>query len=118
MWLSVRKRPSTIVHSQPHDRFGTFVSVDFAMVLDVLPKASDRAKDLAVWHQALILPQLIATPIGGIIRDQVTQHSCGDHFDKNGCKVSCGSAYVALFCVTTVYFILSGLFVTRIRKIK
>lgn len=35
-----------------------------AMVLDILPNEVDRAKDLAVWHQALVLPQLIATPIG------------------------------------------------------
>lgn len=34
------------------------------MVLDILPSDVDRAKDLAVWHQALVLPQLIATPIG------------------------------------------------------
>lgn len=44
--------------------FGTYTSCDFAMILDVLPNEADRAKDLAVWHQALVLPQLIATPIG------------------------------------------------------
>ena len=44
--------------------YGCFTSVDFALVLDVLPSDKDRAKDLAIWHQALVLPQLIATPIG------------------------------------------------------
>eukprot|EP00730_Choanoeca_flexa_P018960 TRINITY_DN9248_c0_g1_i1.p1 TRINITY_DN9248_c0_g1~~TRINITY_DN9248_c0_g1_i1.p1 ORF type:complete len:530 (+),score=95.10 TRINITY_DN9248_c0_g1_i1:121-1710(+) len=44
--------------------YGCFVSVDLALVLDVLPNEAERAKDLAVWHQALVLPQLIATPIG------------------------------------------------------
>ena len=30
---------------------GAFISVDFAMVMDILPNESDKAKDLAVWHQ-------------------------------------------------------------------
>ena len=29
------------------------MSVDFALVMDVLPDDKDRAKDLAVWHQVV-----------------------------------------------------------------
>ena len=29
----------------------------------------DAAKDLAVWHAALVLPQVLATPVGGLLLD-------------------------------------------------
>jgi hypothetical protein len=48
--------------------------VDLALVLDVLPDEANRAKDMAVWHQALVLPQLIATPIGRIKLVEVFSH--------------------------------------------
>ena len=31
--------------------FGTYLSVDFALVMDVLKNKQDHAKDIAVWHQ-------------------------------------------------------------------
>eukprot|EP00304_Pavlova_gyrans_P011798 CAMPEP_0206039370 /NCGR_PEP_ID=MMETSP1466-20131121/4713_1 /ASSEMBLY_ACC=CAM_ASM_001126 /TAXON_ID=44452 /ORGANISM="Pavlova gyrans, Strain CCMP608" /LENGTH=80 /DNA_ID=CAMNT_0053414005 /DNA_START=29 /DNA_END=268 /DNA_ORIENTATION=- len=49
--------------------FGCYLAVDFAMVLDVLPDASDAAKDMAVWSIALTLPQMLATPVGGFLLD-------------------------------------------------
>ena len=35
--------------------FGTYCAVDFALVMDVLPSDKDKAKDLAVWHEASTL---------------------------------------------------------------
>ncbi|KAH9495320.1 hypothetical protein Btru_018870 [Bulinus truncatus] len=85
--------------------FGAYQSVDFALVMDVLPEESDKAKDIAVWHQALVLPQALATPLGGLILDL---------FEKLNCRIGLG--YIILFLVTSVYFILSGIFVFRIRR--
>ncbi|XP_052781577.1 uncharacterized protein LOC128218081 [Mya arenaria] len=85
--------------------FGSFQSVDFALVMDVLPKDRDKAKDIAVWHQALILPNALATPVGGFILD---------YFQSVDCKIGLG--YIILFSVTAVYFCLSGIFVTRIKR--
>lgn len=87
--------------------FGSFQSVDFALVMDVLPEEKDKAKDLAVWHLALILPNALATPVGGLILD---------YFESVNCRIGLG--YIILFIVTTVYFLLSGIFVTRIRQAK
>lgn len=84
---------------------GTFQSIDFALVMDVLPDEKDKAKDIAVWHQALVLPNAIATPIGGIILD---------YFESVDCTLGLG--YIILFAVTAFYFLLSGMFVTRIRR--
>lgn len=85
--------------------FGSFQSVDFALVMDVLPHDRDKAKDIAVWHQALILPNALATPVGGLIVD---------YFQQLDCKIGLG--YIILFVVTAVYFCLSGIFVMKIRR--
>eukprot|EP00045_Choanoeca_perplexa_P009027 m.85299 g.85299 ORF g.85299 m.85299 type:complete len:535 (+) comp14720_c0_seq1:119-1723(+) len=100
--------------------YGCFVSVDLAMVLDVLPDEANRAKDLAVWHQALVLPQLIATPIGGAIRDGVAKMACDDVFSHpHQCEAAhCSPAYVTLFVMCAVYFLLSALFVMQIRAVR
>ncbi|XP_031552180.1 uncharacterized protein LOC116289408 [Actinia tenebrosa] len=87
--------------------FGAYCAVDFALVMDVLPDDKDKAKDLAIWHQALVLPQAIATPIGGIIIDV---------FERWRCDIGLG--YIILFLVTSVYFALSGVFVLKIKKAK
>ncbi|KAJ1555567.1 hypothetical protein HK405_000319, partial [Cladochytrium tenue] len=42
--------------------YGPFVSTEFAMLMDVLPSATEAAKDIALWHSALVLPQIVATP--------------------------------------------------------
>lgn len=87
--------------------FGAYCAIDFALVMDVLPKENDKAKDLAVWHQALVLPQAIATPVGGVILDV---------FERYNCHIGLG--YIILFTVTSFYFALSGIFVIKIKKAK
>ena len=57
--------------------------------------------------QALVLPQAIATPTGGIILDM---------FERLRCDIGLG--YIILFLVTSVYFVLSGIFVFNIKKAK
>lgn len=97
--------------------FGAFLAVDFAMVLDVLPNEATRAKDLAVWHLSLVLPQFIATPLGGLLRDNVSKAVCP--VPKEGqCKTECAEPYMAIYGVTAGYFLLCALCVYRIRGIK
>ena len=43
--------------------YGAFLAADFALVIDVLPSKEDTAKDMAVWHASLVLPQMLATLI-------------------------------------------------------
>lgn len=87
--------------------FGAYSAVDFALVMDVLPDEKDKAKDLAVWHQALVLPQAIATPIGGIVLDGFNHVSC-----------RWGLGYIILFLITCVYFAISAYLVRFIRRAK
>ena len=85
--------------------FGAYQSVDFALVMDVLAEDADKAKDIAVWHQALVLPQALATPLGGIVLDV---------FEKVNCRAGLG--YIIIFILSSVYFLLSGMFVFKIRR--
>ncbi len=71
-------------------------------------------QDLAVWHQALVLPQMIATPIGGVVLDAFANQTC---LSSSGCSVAL-NGYILLFSLTALYFVLGSLFVLRIRGIK
>ncbi|HRJ97220.1 MAG TPA: MFS transporter [Fimbriimonadaceae bacterium] len=47
--------------------YGAYISVDWALGTDVLPKAEDAAKDMAVWHVSMTLPQSIAALPAGML---------------------------------------------------
>ena len=47
--------------------FGIYTAVDFALITQVLPAATERAKDLGVINIANTLPQVLAPAIAGII---------------------------------------------------
>lgn len=47
--------------------YGTFISVDFALLTQVLPTAADRAKDLGVLNIASSLPQVLAPAVAAPI---------------------------------------------------
>jgi len=90
--------------------FGCFLSVDFAIVMDVLPSQVDYARDMAVWNTALIIPQMIATPIAGLILDSFQQIG-----DTGG--IAC-LGYKIIFGLAALYFFLGTVFVSRIKGIK
>ena len=68
------------------------------MLLDVLPRndVSD-AKNISIWHSAIVLPQIIATPIAGYIRDSF-------EFVGKG-SIEC-LGYKVIFFISIIYFIL------------
>lgn len=48
--------------------YGAYISVDWALGTDVLPNPHNAAKDMAVWHVSMTLPQaLAALPAGFLI---------------------------------------------------
>ncbi|KAL2915967.1 hypothetical protein HK105_204391 [Polyrhizophydium stewartii] len=90
--------------------FGPFLSVEFAMLMDVLPSASDAARDMGLWHMALVLPQIVATPVAGWILDASQQFG-------NARGMQC-FGYQVVYGMCMAYF-LAGVAVTvRIRGIK
>lgn len=47
--------------------YGAYISVDWALGTDVLPNKKEAAKDMAVWHIAMTLPQAIAALPAGLL---------------------------------------------------
>ncbi|KAJ3040675.1 hypothetical protein HDV00_010568 [Rhizophlyctis rosea] len=84
--------------------YGPFISVEFAMLMDVLPRAEDAARDMGLWHASLVLPQVVATPVAGWVRDLV--QPVGERWG-----VEC-LGYRVIFVVCVGYF-LGGVWVTR-----
>jgi MFS family permease len=47
--------------------FGAYLSVDWALVADVLPSKERYARDMGIWNIALTIPQVVAFVIGSIL---------------------------------------------------
>lgn len=90
--------------------YGAYGSVDWAMVSDVLPSADDHARDMGVWHVADTLPQVISTPIAGVLLDRFTA------IGREQGNPTLG--YTVILLLTVVYFVLGTVFVRKIRKVR
>jgi MFS family permease len=47
--------------------YGAYISVDWALVADVLPSEATFARDMGIWNIALTLPQVLAFVFGSIL---------------------------------------------------
>ena len=63
---------------------GVFQALDYALVCDILPDPKTYARDVGVWHISVMLPQLIAAPVGGIILNQFMVGQVKDEGEKGG----------------------------------
>lgn len=90
--------------------YGAYESVDWALASDVLPSMDDFAKDMGVWHVALVLPQVISTPIAGFLLD---------HFQVVGKSQNLPNlGYTVIFIVAVIYFVLGTVFVRQIKGVR
>jgi len=92
--------------------YGTFLAIDFALVMDVLPNKEDAAKDLAVYHAALVLPQVLATPLAGTVLDifqseKQPGNPAGTH----------ARGYQIVFMMAAAYFVLATFLIKKVRKV-
>lgn len=88
--------------------YGAYESVGWALATDVLPDMDDAAKDMGIWHMALTLPQLVATPVAGFLLD--TFQALG----KQHGRPTLG--YTVIFGVALIYFALGTFFVSKVKK--
>ena len=86
--------------------FGLFGAVDFAIICDVLPSKDDQARDMAIWHTSLVVPQVLASPIAGGALDALNR--------SYGPSVG----YAFLFGLACFYFLLGAGLISRVRSIK
>lgn len=90
--------------------YGTYQAVDFAIVMDVLPSRHDVARDVALWHLSLVLPQIFATPLAGLLLDAF--EAVGDD-----AGIVC-LGYTVIWIIAAVYFCLGSAFIVRVRGIR
>lgn len=97
--------------------YGSYTSVDFALITQVLPGAEDRAKDLGVINIANALPQVFAPFIAALILLAV--EAAGGVTETDGERFSVGYCvgYCVLYAVAFLVAILGSVFVTRIRSV-
>jgi MFS family permease len=87
--------------------YGAYESVDWALASDILPSMDDYAKDMGVWHVAMVLPQVIATPIAGFLLDNFQRVGKTQNVPNLG--------YTVIFLLAVVYFIFGTVFVKQIK---
>ena len=90
--------------------YGAYESVDWALASDVLPSMDDFAKDMGVWHVALVLPQVLATPIAGVLLDNFQVVGKAQNIANLG--------YTVIFSLAVVYFIFGTVFVKQIKGVR
>ncbi|GEM85953.1 MFS transporter [Meiothermus granaticius] len=81
--------------------FGAYLSVDWALISDVLPNPQAHATDMGVWQISSILPQLLAGSLGAWLGSVGAQ--------------SGGSGYTLIFLVTAVCFALGAILIRQVR---
>jgi MFS family permease len=84
--------------------YGVYVSVDWAMAASVLPDATKHARDMGVWHMALVFPQLFQGLFGQIL--------------DAGNRASPGGGYPILFVLAVALFVLGTAFISRVRGVR
>ncbi|HYM80449.1 MAG TPA: MFS transporter [Candidatus Limnocylindria bacterium] len=82
--------------------YGAYQAVDWALAVDVLPAGENAAKDMGIWHVALVLPQVLAPLITGIVLASLKD-------------ISLLTGYTVVFIVTALWFVLGTVFVRQVR---
>ena len=85
--------------------YGTYISVDWALAIDVLPSKSSGGKDLGIWSIANILPQVLAPTIAGPILDAF------NHRAPN-------LGYTVIFSAAIIYVVLGSALVWKIKGVR
>lgn len=84
--------------------YGAYAAVDWALVADVLPDPEGHATDMGIWQTSIVLPQVIAGGLGGVLDSLNRQAE--------------GSGYTVLFLLAGLCFILGTILVSRIKNIR
>jgi MFS family permease len=85
--------------------YGAYQAVDWALALDVLPGGEDAAKDMGIWHVSMVLPQICAPAITGMVLNAMK-------------STSLQLGYTLVFILTAIWFILGTVFVRQIRGVR
>jgi MFS family permease len=94
--------------------YGAYISVDWALGTDVLPTKTNAAKEMAVWHVAMTLPQSLAPPVAAFLITSfgktVETTATGEeiaHYTTNG--------YAAVFVMCSICFAVGAYWLRNVR---
>jgi len=94
--------------------FGAYYSVDWALACDVLPdKEGAAAKDMAVWHVAMVLPQSVALPIAGALLAAFGRTMAGSGVEQVAHYTRAG--YTAIFSLAACFLLLGAVLLRNVR---
>ena len=82
--------------------YGAYQAADWALAVDVLPEGGNAARDMGIWHVALVLPQVIAPALTGLTLTAFK-------------SASLLLGYTVVFVMTAAWFVLGTVFVRRVR---
>jgi MFS family permease len=85
--------------------YGAYLSVDWALVADVLPSMENFARDMGIWNVAVTVPQIIAPVIGGPLLD---------YFHTRAPSLG----YTLLFATAILYCVVGTVAVRFIRSVR
>lgn len=83
--------------------YGAYISVDWALITDVLPESSGIARDMGIWGLAITVPQVLAPLIAG-----------GFFLLLPGGT----AAYTGIFGLTCIYALLGSALVWQVRGVR
>jgi len=84
--------------------YGAYQSVDWALGTSVLPDRTAHARDMGIWHIAMVAPQVFMVANGFIV--------------SNANAVSANSGYRIVFLIVIAFFALGTVFVSRVRSVR
>jgi len=96
--------------------YGAYYSVDWALACDVLPSKEDAAKDMAVWHISMVLPQTIVLPISGMLLGSFGRSV--SHTPTGYITHYTFAGYVAIFSLAAFFLLLGAFFLRNVRGVR
>jgi MFS family permease len=87
--------------------YGAYESLSWALAADTLPSPYNHGKDMGLWHIAVVLPQAVATPLGGFLLDQLQVAGTARDIPQMG--------YIVDFSIAVICFILGSIFLRQIK---
>jgi len=87
--------------------YGTFLSIDYALTVDILPSTHQFGKDLGVYNLSITIPQIIAPIISGLLLDNFNRVGLSQNIPQLG--------YLIVYGLSILCFIFSALFIIPIK---
>ena len=85
------------------------------MALDVMGNSRNIGLDLAVWHQAEVVPRLLAVPFAAAVLTGIQQLENCSPRNSGECGTPCSLGYMVLWFIVALYFCVAYYCMGRIK---